>query len=134
MFIRIDPQSAEPIFEQIVFQVKGAVARGDVAAGDKLPSVRQLARDVAVNPNTVVRAYEVLERDGIIVRRQGAGCFVKQTADDALTDDAKRAQLDALMERTVTEAFHLGSRAREIRAALSRALDAVRFARGGKRK
>ena len=68
MLIRVDPRSAEPIFEQIVFQVKGAVARGEATAGDKLPSVRSLAREIAVNPNTVVRAYEVLEQ---LVRGDG---------------------------------------------------------------
>ena len=55
MWIRIDPQSPEPIFDQIVFQVKGAVARGQLSAGDRLPSVRELAKEVAVNPNTVIR-------------------------------------------------------------------------------
>ena len=73
MLIRVDPQSSEPIFEQIAFQVKDAVARGALVTGDRLPSVRQLARDLTVNPNTVVRSYELLERDGVIVRRQGIG-------------------------------------------------------------
>ncbi|MCA8949143.1 MAG: GntR family transcriptional regulator, partial [Planctomycetes bacterium] len=63
--IRIDPASAEPLFEQIVFAVKQAVARGGAAAGDRLPSVRELARELAINPNTVVRAYEALEHDGV---------------------------------------------------------------------
>ena len=133
MIIRVDPQSAEPIFEQIVFQVKGAVARGEAAQGDKLPSVRSLAREISVNPNTVVRAYEHLENDGLIVRRQGAGCFIKQDGE-ALADDARTAQLDVLMERAVTEAFHVGAKPREIKDALTRALDALKFARGGKKK
>ena len=76
MIIRIDPASPEPLFEQVVFAVKAAVAKGSAAAGDKLPSVRELARELAINPNTVVRAYDALERDGVIVRRQGAGCFL----------------------------------------------------------
>ena len=130
MLIRVDPQSAEPIFEQIVFQVKGAVARGELVVGEKLPSVRELAREVAVNPNTVARAYELLARDAVIVRRRGSGCFVKAGAGggDAAT---RRGALDALMERAVTEAFHLGSRPKEMREALKRALDALKFARKG---
>lgn len=131
MLIRVDPRSAEPIFEQIVFQVKGAVARGEAAQGDKLPSVRSLARDLSVNPNTVVRAYEHLERDGLIVRRQGAGCFIDLNSE-ALDARARSEQLEALMERTVTEAFHLGARPREIRGSLARALDTLKFTRGGK--
>ena len=132
MLIRVDPQSAEPIFEQIVFQVKGAVARGEATDGDRLPSVRSLAREVSVNPNTVVRAYEHLERDGLIVRRQGAGCFIN-LSHEAVDDDVRAQRLDTLMDRTVTEAFHVGARPREIRAALKRALDAVKFAREGKK-
>lgn len=133
MLIRVDPQSAEPIFEQIVFQVKAAVARGEASLGDKLPSVRKLAREVAVNPNTVVRAYERLEREGVIVRRQGSGCFVS-LSPEAADEDARAQRLDVLMARTVTEAFHVGARPREVRAALKRALDAMKFARGGKQK
>ena len=76
MLLRIQPLSPEPIFEQVVFQVKAAVARGELVAGDRLPSVRELARDLAINPNTVARAYEALEAQGVVVRRQGSGCFV----------------------------------------------------------
>lgn len=132
MLIRIDPQSAEPIFEQIVFQVKGAIARGDLAQGDKLPSVRELAREVAVNPNTVIRAYEVLEKDGVVVRRQGAGCFVLGRGS-VLKDGERRRQLDGLMKRTLTEAFHLGFKADEIRKALEKGMKGLRFERGGRK-
>lgn len=133
MLIRIDPQSAEPIFEQIVFQVKGALARGEVLQGDKLPSVRSLAREISVNPNTVVRAYEHLERDGLLVRRQGAGCFIS-LSEETRSEGARVEELDVLMTRAVTEAFHVGAKPREIRAALGRALDAIKFSRGGKKK
>ena len=127
MLIRIDPQSGEPIFEQIVFQVKSAVARGELQVGERLPSVRELARDLAINPNTVARAYTALAHSEVIVRRRGAGCFVKASVADAGAGGDQA--LDALMARTVTEAFHLGSRPKDIRAALKRALDAVHFTR-----
>ena len=133
MLIRIDPQSAEPIFEQIVFQVKGAVARGDLSPKDKLPSVRELARDLAVNPNTVVRSYQNLEQDGVIVRRQGAGCFVKERAS-SLSDKARKKQLDDLVRRTVTEAYHLGFAPKDIKKALDRGLNGIKFPRGGRKK
>jgi GntR family transcriptional regulator len=129
MLIRVDPQSSEPIFEQIVFQVKGGVARGEVTEGDRLPSVRELAREVAVNPNTVLRAYDVLEREGIIVRRQGAGCFVTGKKS-RLADEEKLLRLDDLLEKTVTEAFHLGFQPGEIRRALERGLQGLRFRKG----
>lgn len=131
MLIRVDPLREEPIFEQIAFAVKGAVARGDWAAGDRLPSVRELAKSLAVNPNTVVKAFESLEADGVIIRRQGAGCFVSPHAS-TLNDEERANRLHALTERVVTEAFHLGFSAAEIRDAFGRALKEVRFRSGGK--
>lgn len=133
MLFRVDPLAPEPIFEQLVFQVKGAVARGEILTGEKLPSVRELAREAAINPNTVVRAYEALERDGVIVRRQGAGCFVTGRTSD-LRDEAKERQLESLAERTVTEAYHLGFKAQDVRKAFERALDHVHFPRERGRK
>ena len=124
--IRIDPASAEPLFEQVVFAVKQAVARGTAAAGDKLPSVRELARDLAINPNTVVRAYDVLERDGVIVRRQGAGCFLTGKGSELGTPE-RRHKLRDLMRRAATEGFHLGFTAADIRRALDDSLDELHF-------
>lgn len=126
MLFRIDPLASNPVFEQIVFQVKTAVARGVLRAGDKLPSVRDIAKDAAVNPNTVVRALEALERDRVIVRRQGSGCFVAPPSSD-LTVKARRAQLDAMAVRMVTEAFHLGFSAADVRSAVGDALELIRF-------
>ena len=124
--IHIDPGSSEPIFEQIAFQVKRSVARGEVPAGTRLPSVRQLARELAVNPNTVVRAYDVLESDGIVVRRKGSGCFTTDRGSD-LDATRRQEELERLVRRTATEAFHLGFTAREIRAALAESLRALDF-------
>ena len=126
MIIRIDPQSPEPLFEQVVFAVKAAVAKGTAKAGDKLPSVRELARELAINPNTVVRAYEALERDGVIVRRQGAGCFLTGGGSE-LASAERRQKLQELMRRAATEAFHLGFAPAEIEKALGKALDGLRF-------
>lgn len=127
MLIRIDATSAEPLFEQVVFAVKSAVARGAAEPGEKLPSVRELARDLGINPNTVVRAYEVLERDGVIVRRQGAGCFLTGSGSD-LAATERRRQLQELLLRAATEAFHLGFTAADIEKALRQCLDQLEFA------
>lgn len=132
MLIRVDPLREEPIFEQIAFAVKGAVARGELVAGDRLPSVRELAKTVSVNPNTVVKAFDSLESDGVIVRRQGTGCFVSPKAS-ALSDTERTDRLGTLAERTVTEAFHLGFTAADIRDAIGRALKEIRFGSGGKK-
>lgn len=130
MLIHIDPHSAEPVFEQIVFQVKTAVAQGRSASGDRLPSVRQLAKELSLNPNTVNRAYDALERDGVIVRRQGAGCFVSGEPS-ALNGRERRRRLGDATARLVTEAYHLGFDAEQVRDAVERALTKVRFDRPG---
>lgn len=126
MLIRIDPQSPEPLFEQVVFAVKSAVAKGTAKEGERLPSVRELARELAINPNTVVRAYEALERDGVIVRRQGAGCFLSGRGSD-LAATERRRQLQQLVRRAVTEAFHLGFQPDDVKKALAQCLDEVQF-------
>lgn len=126
MLVRIDPQSAEPIAAQICFAVKEAVARAKLRPGERLPSVRELARELAVNPNTVVRAYDRLTQDGVLVRRQGAGCFVSERKA-TLKDRERRRQLDAALQRVVTDAFHLGLQAEDVRRAVERALADVQF-------
>jgi GntR family transcriptional regulator len=123
MLLRLDPLSAEPIFEQVVFQVKAQIARGTLRSGDKLPSVRELAKELAINPNTVARAYQSLESQDVIVRRQGSGCFVTGNTS-ALKLESRKKQLDQLIHRTVTEAFHIGFGADELRNALEKRLRA----------
>jgi len=124
MLLRIDPNSSEPIFGQLVFQVKARIARGELEPGDKLPSVRELAKDLAINPNTVARAYEALESEGVIVRKQGSGCFVTGLTS-ALRSDERRKKLDQLVQRAVTEAFHLGFDESDLRAALEKQVRAL---------
>ena len=126
MLLRIDPAASAPLFEQLVQGVKEAVAGGQLAVGDKLPSVRELARELAINPNTVARAYERLEAEDVIVRRQGAGCFVKQRSSSLTARERKRRLADA-MRRLVTDAFHTGASADEITAALAAELDRLDF-------
>ncbi len=104
---RINPQSPDPIFQQLASQVMEAVTRGQLKEGDKLPSVRELARETTVNPNTVVKAYDTLERDGVIYRRRGAGCFVTgKTTNLGLPERRKR--LAKLMEKAVNDGIYLG--------------------------
>src|SRR5262245_56934619 len=76
MFIRIEPTSGVPITRQIMDQIRAQVAAGALSPGDRLPSVRDLARELTVNQNTVLRVYERLTVDGLIERRHGNGTFV----------------------------------------------------------
>ena len=107
MFLRVDLASAEPLFEQIAFGVKDAVARGELVPGAKLPSVRELAQELSINPNTVVRAYEALERDGdtklaervkrISENRRQLSERVSSLAEELFKLDSSRASIQYLV-------------------------------------
>ena len=76
MEFSIDAKSGVPFYRQIIEQVEFGIARGDMQTGDQLPTVRQLAVDLSINPNTVLRAYRELEIEGVIDTHQGSGTFV----------------------------------------------------------
>ena len=76
MILHVNPSSGLPLYLQIEAQVKQAVAAAALKADDALPSVRKLAADLRINPNTVARAYQNLERDGVIRTVPGGGCYV----------------------------------------------------------
>src|SRR5271167_1954115 len=72
----LDADSGVPVYRQLIDQVSGALASGSLAAGNQLPTVRQVAVDLAINPNTVLRAYRELEIRGILETQQGTGTFI----------------------------------------------------------
>ena len=92
MMLVIDPRSATPPFEQLRVQVIEAVRSGELTPGDKLPTVRRLAEDLGLAPNTVARAYRELERDEVIETRGRNGSFVSATGDST----QQQAQLAAV--------------------------------------
>lgn len=97
--ITIDPSDKTPIFEQICKSVCRDIAAGVLFEGDKLPSARELAKLLQLNPNTVAKAYGMLERDGLIYSIQGKGCFVAKhegKASEKLTDNFRSAVREAL--------------------------------------
>src|ERR1700741_2203130 len=73
---RLDLHSGVPVYRQIIDQVIGGIAASALAGGDQLPTVRQLAVDLAINPNTVIRAYRELEIRGVLETQQGTGTFI----------------------------------------------------------
>lgn len=75
---RLDFQSGVPVYRQIIDQVRGGIASGSLTVGDQLPTVRQLAVDLSINPNTVVRAYRELELGGLLETHQGTGTFIRK--------------------------------------------------------
>src|SRR6266702_7254279 len=72
----LDLHSGMPVYRQLIDQVRGGIASGSLSAGDQLPTVRQLAVDLAINPNTVMRAYRELELGGLLETHQGTGTFI----------------------------------------------------------
>ena len=112
MWFRIDSQSGVPIYRQIAQQVEQAVLAGVLVSGDRLPAVRELAVDLAVNPNTVVKAYDELQRAGVIEQPRGRGTFVRGAP--VLPDDERRQRLEAAAAGFVAEARRLGFAAPEI--------------------
>lgn len=129
MLFQVDPLATATIVEQLVEQVKAGVARGALRRGDRLPSVRELASVLSVNPKTIVKAYEGLQHERVIVRRHGAGCFVTDARPALLTKD-RRKQLRELVRALLTDAWHLGCSAEEIRETIEIELGAMRTTGG----
>ncbi len=90
MIVRVHPASGVPIYLQIESQVKHAIAAQAIRQDDPLPPVRKLAAELRVNPNTVARAYQNLERDGVIRTVQGGGCYVNGQAPRLLKPEKIR--------------------------------------------
>ena len=104
---RLDPQSGVPVYRQIIDQVMGGMAAGRLAGGHQLPTVRQVAVDLEINPNTVVRAYRELEIRGVLETQQGTGTFISQ--QKVKRDDLERQrQLNQLVGEFVSRAGAAG--------------------------
>jgi GntR family transcriptional regulator len=118
MFERIDPRSSNPIYAQIAERVRVAVASGELARGDGLPSVRALATRLRVNPATVVQAYRELEQEKFVEMRQGAGTFVADVPADTRARERTAAARRVVRDMMATAA-RLGLGRDEIRRALN---------------
>lgn len=123
MFEQIDPRSATPLYAQIAGRLRVAVAAGDLRPGEPLPSVRQLASRLRVNPATVVQAYRDLETEGFVEMRQGAGTFVKEVVPERRATERSRQAID-LVRQMIAEAGRLGLTTRELLQAIEQELEA----------
>jgi GntR family transcriptional regulator len=106
MQFRIDNASDRAVYLQIIDQVKRDIALGRLAKEERLPTVRQLAQQLAINPNTIAKAYRQLEQEGIIVTRSGAGAFIANL-DSVLSRAVRRRLICDELDRIVVEAFHM---------------------------
>lgn len=114
MELRIDPDSAVPIYLQIVHAIKHQVATGRLKPGEQLPTVRELATDLRINPNTVARAYDQLDTDHVITTQQGRGTYVRERPDNAHLARVRQEQLKSLMDSVIGKALSTGYTAAEI--------------------
>jgi DNA-binding transcriptional regulator YhcF (GntR family) len=119
---RLDDHSGVPVYRQIIDQVLGGVATGTLRPGDQLPTVRQVAVDLAINPNTVQRAYRELEIRGLLETQQGTGTFISQ--QKIKRDEAeRRRQLSQLAADFIARAGAAGFNIEELLEAIHESVD-----------
>ncbi|OHB67226.1 MAG: hypothetical protein A2Y76_12235 [Planctomycetes bacterium RBG_13_60_9] len=119
MLLQIDHHSGQPIYRQVIDQIRRQVLAGQLREGEQLPSVRDLAAQLRVNPMTISKAYSLLEMEGLLERRRGVGLFVILLA----RDKASRTRADMLEEtltRAVVTAIQLGLPEDETREMLTK--------------
>lgn len=117
--IKIDKRSSVPIFVQLQNHFKYLVATGHISPGERLPSVRKLAKALEINPNTVDRAYVTLEQEGFISIEKGRGTFVKDVADHLPLEESKK-QFESLAKEFINSAFKLGFKPDQIIAEIQK--------------
>lgn len=119
MTFHLDPASKTPVYLQLKGQVLHALSRGRLKIGDQLPTVRELAVRLAINPNTVNHAYAELERDGVLATRRGRGTFIagRASAADAA---GQAARLNDIARRALGEAKSFGFDTDDLVAAIGR--------------
>jgi GntR family transcriptional regulator len=126
MIFRLNPSSGVPLYLQLIEQVKHAVETGALRVGDQLPTIRKLAEDLVMNPNTVVRAYRELEHEGVLDLKHGSGAFIKESAGG-------RARLmrkaQAVVQSAIERLISLGLTEDELRRAFESGLAQARAER-----
>ncbi|HMO64770.1 MAG TPA: GntR family transcriptional regulator [Verrucomicrobiota bacterium] len=99
--------SGQPVYLQLMEQVKAAAASGALRPGEPLPGIRPLAEQLRVNRNTVARAWLELEREGVIETRQGKGCFLRANGEPRLRKAARTGMLHGPLDAAIVQAHHL---------------------------
>jgi GntR family transcriptional regulator len=128
--IAISTGSKIPIYKQITDQIWMAVITGKLTVGDQLPSVRVLAEELVVNPNTIAHAYADLARDGLIESRAGRGVFIIRKRKVFAPEEAWR-RLEPMLDAAIGEAMALDFTHQEVKEAFERKLDQWKKAKGG---
>ena len=113
MTFAIDRKSGVPYYRQIIEQAKYAISRGELQAGDRLPTVRQLAVDLSVNPNTVIRAYREMEIEGVLETQQGSGTYVG-SREPKIDELERQRMLDQILTDLLARASSYGLTLQEV--------------------
>lgn len=113
MTFAIDKKSGVPYYRQIIEQVKYAISRGELQTGDRLPTVRQLAVDLSVNPNTVIRAYREMEIEGVLETQQGSGTYVG-SREPEIDEVERQRMLDQILTDLLARASSYGLTLEEV--------------------
>lgn len=120
MLITVDSSDARPLYLQIMDEVRRGLVLGTLLEHEPLPSVRQLATELRINPNTVQQAYRELEREGLVYVQRGRGTFASNLQED---EEQRRRLVQDLAERTLLEAYRQGLSLDELIAALREAAE-----------
>jgi GntR family transcriptional regulator len=129
VWVDVNPRSGTPIYVQIVEQVRRAIEVGGLGPGDRLPTVRQLAGELAIAPNTIVKAYNELRRMGLVESRPGVGTVVAGDVEEV----AREQRVEAIFERLrvlVRDAVSLGISEDELWASLDSEYERIPRERG----
>jgi GntR family transcriptional regulator len=113
----LDTKSGVPYYRQIIEQVKYGISRGELQSGDRLPTVRQLAVDLSINPNTVIRAYREMEIEGVLETHQGSGTFVGSRSPE-MDELERQRMLDQILTELLARATSYGFTLEEVFAGL----------------
>lgn len=122
--IQIDNRSRVPIYEQIINSIKQLTVAGILKPGEKLPSVRELSRQMTINPNTIQKAYLELERQGLIYVERGKGTFISENIQ-ATNKEEKMNILYEKIKHILVECIYLGMEKKDLVEAIEKAYDEI---------
>jgi GntR family transcriptional regulator len=117
LHIQIDPHSGVPVYRQVMDQIKYYVAAGTLRQGDSIPSIRVLAKEMSVNPTTIVKAYSELQHEGVVELKQGKGVFVSG-GGPAMSKGEQKKNIGRLARQLIISASQMGADAETIRECL----------------
>ncbi|MCK5114953.1 MAG: GntR family transcriptional regulator [Phycisphaerae bacterium] len=126
MQFNLDQSSARPVYQQIIDSIKREIALGRISKGQKLPTVRRLAAQLIINPNTIAKAYRQLESEGIISTRPGSGAFVAQL-NSTLSHAVRQKIITEKIELLAVDAIHMQIGRPTLQTWLSDTLDRFQF-------